>query len=118
MSGLADSLVARLLKQRDLLQAMNEECRSISVTVASADQAVKVQVNGVGAMTGLWLSRRATQIPATELAKLIVNTAKAAAQHALERQRYLGERFDERFGDLTREPLTRWDGTTFVPGEG
>ncbi|AYM40726.1 YbaB/EbfC family nucleoid-associated protein [Mycobacteroides chelonae] len=118
MSGLAESLMARIRKQRDLMQAMTDECHSISVTMVSKDQAVKVQVDGLGTMTGLWLSSQAQKLSADALAKLIIETAQAAAQHALERQRFLGDHFDKKFNDLRKTPLTRWDGSTFIPGKG
>ena len=51
MSGLADSVVARVVKERDLLQAFDEHCRSISARVTSRDKSVSVEVDGLGAMT-------------------------------------------------------------------
>lgn len=118
MSGLADSLIARIIKQRDLLQSMNEECKSISVEVVSPNEAVKVRVNGSCEMTGLWLTSTAQRMPADALAKLIVETAQVAAQHAMERQQFLSGEFHKRFQQLRQEPLTKWDGTTFTPGQG
>ena len=57
--GLADSLIARVVKQRDLLQAMDEHCKSISARVTSRDHSVSVEVDGFGTMTGLWLGDNA-----------------------------------------------------------
>jgi DNA-binding protein YbaB len=116
MTGLADSLVARIIKQRDLVQAMDEHCKSISVRVTSRDQNVSVEVDGLGAMTGLWLRPDAHKLGNDALAKLIVDTAQAAAKVAVERQNYLTEEFSGRMGELRQAPLTRWDGTTFEPG--
>ncbi|WP_219603224.1 YbaB/EbfC family nucleoid-associated protein [Mycobacteroides sp. LB1] len=115
MSGLADSVIARILKQRDLLQAMNDECKSISVEMVSQNQAVKVKVNASGAMLGLWLSSQAQRMPADELAKLIVETAQAALRVSLERQQFLSAEFNKRFQELRHQPLTKWDGSTFTP---
>jgi hypothetical protein len=115
MTGLADSLVARILKQRDLAAAMDEHCKSISARVTSRDHNVSVEVDGLGAMTGLWLGPNAHKLGADALAKLIVETAHAAARVSAERQGFLSEEFSSRMTELRKAPLTRWDGTTFEP---
>ncbi len=89
MSGLADSLIGRIRKQRDLVQAMDEHCQSISARVTSRDGNVSAEVDGMGAMTGLWLGPAAHKLGADALAKLIVETAGAAAQVATARQQFL-----------------------------
>lgn len=116
MTGLADSLIDRIVKQRDLVAAMNDHCKSISARVTSRDQNVSVEVDGNGAMTGLWLGPGAHRLGADALAKLIVETAQAAAGVAAERHRFLSEEFSNRMSELRLAPLTRWDGTTFEPG--
>ena len=113
MTGLADSLIARIIKQRNLVAAMDEHCKSISARVTSRDQNVSVEVDGFGAMTGLWLGPAAHKLGAEALAKLIVETAQAAAQVAADRQSFLTQDFSGRMEDLHFEPLTRWDGTEF-----
>ena len=113
MTGLADSVVARLLKQRDLLRAMDEHCSSISARVTSRDDNVSVEVDGLGAMTDLRLGANAHQLGQDALAKLILETAHAAAQVAADRQKYLTDEFSIRLHELKQAPLTRWDGTTF-----
>ncbi|MGX9791314.1 YbaB/EbfC family nucleoid-associated protein [Mycobacterium sp. MMS18-G62] len=115
MTGLADSLIARIVKQRDLVAAMDEHCKSISARVTSRDQNVSVEVDGFGAMTGLWLGANAHKLGPDALAKLIVETAHAAAQVAADRQGFLSEEFSRRMTELRQAPLTRWDGTTFEP---
>lgn len=117
MSGLADSLIARLIKQRDLVQAMDEQCRSISARVTSRDQNASVEVDCLGAMTGLWLGPGAHRLGPDALAKLIVETAQAAARVAADRQKYLTEEFSSRMREIQRAPLTRWDGTPFERGQ-
>ena len=79
MTGLADSLIARIVRQRDLVAAMDDHCTSIAARVTSRDQNVSVEVDGYGAMTGLWLGPSAHRLGADALAKLIVETAHAAA---------------------------------------
>jgi DNA-binding protein YbaB len=117
VTSLADSLIGRIIKQRDLMQAMDEHFSSISARVTSRDTDVSVEVDGLGAMTGLWLGQNALHLGTDALARLIVDTARAAAQVAAERQNYLTEQFSERMRELHQAPLTRWDGTSFEPRE-
>jgi DNA-binding protein YbaB len=114
--GLADSLIARIAKQRDLLQAMDDHCKSISARVTSRDQSVSVEVDGFGTLTGLWLGDNAYRHGVEGLADLIVDTAQAAAKVALERQAYLVNEFSERMTALQKAPLTKWDGSQITPG--
>ena len=114
--GLADSVLARIARQRDLIHAMDDHCRSISARVTSRDRSVSVEVDGLGAITGLWLGESAYRKGADALAKLIVDCAQAAAKEALDRQSYLIREFTERLTMLQQAPLTRSDGTTFQPG--
>ena len=115
MTGLADSLIARVIKQRDLVAAMDDHCKTISARVTSRDHNVSVEVDGLGAMTGLWIGTNAHNLGADGLAKLIVETAQAAARVAADRQGFLSEEFSNRMNELRQSPLTRWDGSTFVP---
>jgi DNA-binding protein YbaB len=114
-AGLADSVIARIVLQRNLMQAMDEHCKSISARVTSGDKSVSVQVDGLGAMTGLWLGESAYRNGPDALAQLIVDTARVAAKVALDRQTFLLEEFNERLRALQQAPLTRYDGTTFQP---
>ncbi|OBI99733.1 hypothetical protein A5625_03440 [Mycobacterium sp. 1465703.0] len=57
--GLAHSVIARVVKQRDLMQAMHQHYVSTSVRVASRCKSVSVEVDGLGAMTGLSLGEAA-----------------------------------------------------------
>lgn len=117
MTGLADSLIERIRKQHDLLQAMNDDHKSISVEVVSQNEVVRVTVDASGALTGLWLSGEAQRMQSSELAQLIVETAQDATRQSLERCRLLGEQFNQKFQELQQEPLTKWDGTTFTPDQ-
>jgi hypothetical protein len=115
VSGLADSLIARIVKQRDLVAAMDDHCKSISARVTSRDQNVSVEVDGYGSMTGLWLGPNAHKLGADGLSKLIVETAHAAATVAADRQGFLSAEFTRRLNELRQAPLTCWDGSTFEP---
>lgn len=112
MSGLADSLVARLAAQRDLLQEMDKRLSSISANVASPDESVGVEVDGLGAMTGLRLSPQALELEPDALAKLIVDTATSAARIALDRQDCLINELNQRMRAVSETPLALWDGST------
>src|SRR5687767_1961137 len=96
---------------------MDDHCQTISARVTSRDQNVSVEVDGLGAMTGLRLGPNAHKLGPDALAKLIVETAHAAARVAADRQKYLTEEFSKRMRKLRQEPLTRWDGTTFERDE-
>lgn len=115
MTGLADSLIARIIKQRNLLQAMDEHGKSISARVTSRDGSVSVEVDGLGAMTGMWLGPNVAKLGPDALAKLIIDTAAAAAKVAQDRHASLIKEFNARMRAAQHEPLTRWDGTTFIP---
>jgi DNA-binding protein YbaB len=117
VTGLADAVIARILKQRDLVAAMDDHCRSISARVTSRDQNVSVEVDGFGAMTELRLGPNAHKLGPDALAKLIIDTGHAAAQVATDRQKYLTEEFSRRMRELRQAPLTRWDGSTFEPDQ-
>lgn len=112
MSGLADSVIARVIEQRDLLQALDEQFRAVSARVTSRDESVSVEVDGLGAMTGLWLRPSALKLGREALAKLIVDTAQVAARVCVERQNFLITEFDRRLRALDASPLTCSDGTT------
>jgi DNA-binding protein YbaB len=110
--SLANRLVARMAAQRDLLQEMDERFSSISAKVASPDESVSVEVDGLGAMTGLCLGRHALKLEPDALAKLIVDTAAAAARIGVDRQDMLIEELNPRMRAVREAPLTLWDGTT------
>jgi DNA-binding protein YbaB len=109
VSGLADSVVARMAAQRDVMQTLEEEMGSISVRVASGDQAVAVEVDGVGALTGLWLGPNAYRRGADDLAQLILDTAHAAAERAAERARFLLAEFRVQMEEIESRPLATWE---------
>lgn len=110
-TGLADSLIERMVAQRDLLQEMDDRCSSISGQATSPDDLVSVEVDGLGAMTSLWLDQQALAQDPEILAKLIVTTAAAAAQVAVDRQNSVVDELNDRMRALQEMPLTMWDGT-------
>lgn len=114
MTGLADSLVARIVQQRNLLAAMDEHCQSLRAQVTSRDGNVSVEVDGRCALTGLWLSPSSYQLGGEALAQLIVDTANAAATVIVRRQNVLTADFAARMTALQDVPLTNWNGETSV----
>jgi hypothetical protein len=86
----------RLAEQRALTAALNEQIDSLSVAVSNADRSVRAQVDGWGALTGLWLHERAYRDGADALAAQIVAVAQAAAQLVADRQAFLLNEFGKR----------------------
>jgi hypothetical protein len=62
-------------------------------------------------MTALWLDPQALAQDPEILAKLIVTTAAAAAQVAIDRQNSVVDELNDRMRALQEVPLTMWDGT-------
>jgi hypothetical protein len=87
---------AHLGRHRALTEAINEQIDSLSVTVSNADRSVRVQVDGWGALTGLWLHERAYRHGADALAVQIVEVARAAAELVADRQAHLLTEFGRR----------------------
>jgi DNA-binding protein YbaB len=112
LSGLAESLIARMVAQRDLLREMDDRLSSVSGHAASADESVSVEVDGLGAITGLWLEPEALGLEPDALATLVVDTAAEAARVALSRQDSLIGELNDRTSALQQAPLTFRDGTT------
>jgi hypothetical protein len=79
----------RLVSQRDLTMALDEQIQSLSVEMSNADRSVRVQVDGWGALTGLWLHERAYRHGANALAGQIVEISQAAAKLVADRQAFL-----------------------------
>ena len=115
MTSLAQSVIARAIKQRDLMQAMTEQSKTITARVTSRDRAVSAEVDGLGSLTGLWLGPPASRLDPDALATLIVETAHAAARVAAERYNFLLKEFTTRMEELQNAPLTRSDGTVIEP---
>ncbi|MDL9937760.1 YbaB/EbfC family nucleoid-associated protein [Gordonia sp. ABSL1-1] len=115
MKTLANSVLARIEQQRDLLEGLQSDTNSIKVRASSPDRSVTVEVDSTCAMTGLWLTPGITKHSATTLATLIVETAQHAARAALARRNELVRQFTTQMGQQQNAPLERWDGTTVTP---
>ncbi|RPA58081.1 YbaB/EbfC family DNA-binding protein [Gordonia oryzae] len=115
MRTLANSVLARIEKQRDLMESLQAQTTGIRVRVSSPDKVVTVEVDGVGAMTGLWLGPGITRHTDSSLSMLIVETAQHAARASLHRRNNLIKEFTDQFGRQQNEALERWDGTVTTP---
>ncbi|NDZ94229.1 YbaB/EbfC family DNA-binding protein [Streptomyces sp. SID6673] len=100
MSWAMDELEARANAQLNSMYELNEKFAAISVRETSADDLVTVEVDGVGAMTGLWLAPGANEVGGRRLGELIVGTAALAAQRAFAKRALITEEFNESFAEL------------------
>jgi DNA-binding protein YbaB len=100
MSWAMDELEARANAQLNGLHELNEQFSAISVRESSPDDFVTVEVDGVGALTGLWLAPEAADLGADGLGQQIVATAALAAQRAFARRAAVIEEFNESFAEL------------------
>ncbi len=106
MSGLAEAVMARLTEQRDLVAAVDEQIKSMSVRVTSRDHNVRVRVDGYGAMTDLWLGPSAHRLGPSVLAALIVETARVAEALVTERCNYLASELGARLAQLQQQKVS------------
>ena len=100
MTWAMDELEARANAQLNCLYDAQERLAAISVRETSADDLVTVEVDGVGALTALWLAPGANDLGGRRLGEVIVTTAALAAQRALARHAAITEDFTESFPDL------------------
>ncbi|MEE3850994.1 YbaB/EbfC family DNA-binding protein [Gordonia sp. LSe1-13] len=100
MSWAMDELEARANAQLNSLYELNEKYAAISVRETSADDLVTVEVDGVGALTGLWLAHGANELGGARLGEQIVATAALAAQRAFAKRAAITEEFNESFAEL------------------
>lgn len=100
MSWPMDDLEARARAQLDRMHEMNESLNAVSVRETSPDDLVTVEVDGVGALTGLWLADGANELGADRLGEQIVATAALAAQRAFAKRAAITEDFTTSFTEL------------------
>lgn len=115
MKTLANSVLARVEQQRELMEALNADTTAIRVRVSSPDKSVSVEVDGVGALTGLWLTAGIQKYSGSALSALIVETAQHAARASLQRRNQLIQEFSARMEQAQDSGLEGWDGTVVHP---
>ncbi|MCA1006356.1 YbaB/EbfC family nucleoid-associated protein [Rhodococcus hoagii] len=90
-----DAIVEQAAAQLDLLDDALSALQAVRVEAASDDGRVRVEVDGNGSPTGLWLSDSVQDLDAAVLARTITHTAHLAAATANEaRNRITAELFD------------------------
>ncbi|OQQ33141.1 hypothetical protein A6410_04010 [Prescottella equi] len=90
-----DAVVERASAQLDLLDGALSALQAVRAEAASEDGRVRVEVDGNGSPTGLWLSDSLQDLDAAVLARTIAHTAHLAAATATEeRNRITSELFD------------------------
>ncbi|MGV9672643.1 MULTISPECIES: YbaB/EbfC family DNA-binding protein [unclassified Gordonia (in: high G+C Gram-positive bacteria)] len=97
MTWAMDELEARAASQLGRLQDFSEALAAISVRETSADDLVTVEVDGSGALTGLWLADIPAGFGGTRLGESIAATAMRAAHRAFARRAELTEDFAAAF---------------------
>ncbi|MFM1724886.1 MULTISPECIES: YbaB/EbfC family nucleoid-associated protein [Rhodococcus] len=90
-----DALVERATARLDLLDGALSALHAVRAEAVSDDGRVRVEVDGNGSPTGLWLSDSLQDLDAAVLARAVTHTAHlAAAAAAEERNRITSELFD------------------------
>lgn len=100
MTWAMDDLEARANAQLNSLHDVNERFAAISVRETSPDDLITVEVDGVGALTGLWFAPGANELGGPRLGETIVATAGLAAQRAFAQRAAITEDFNESFAEL------------------
>ncbi|GAA1479960.1 hypothetical protein GCM10009624_04000 [Gordonia sinesedis] len=100
MSWGMDELEARAHAQLDRMHEVNEKLGAVVVRETSPDDLVTVEVDGVGALTGLWLADGANELGGDRLGEQIVATAALAAQRAFAQRAAITEDFTTSFAEL------------------
>ncbi|MGW0039062.1 YbaB/EbfC family DNA-binding protein [Gordonia sp. NPDC003376] len=102
-----DELEARAAAQLGRLREFGEQLARIRVRETSADDTVTIEVDGNGALLGLWLADGMDRLGGTRLGETVVTTAALAAQRAFAARAALTEDFTDSFTELVG---TRPDG--------
>ncbi|MGX7697869.1 YbaB/EbfC family DNA-binding protein [Gordonia polyisoprenivorans] len=102
MNSAMDELESRATTQLGRLHDFSDELARIRVRESSADDLITVEVDGSGAMTGLWLADGAGELGGARLGSGIVATAMLAAQRAFARRAAMTEDFTASFAELVQ----------------
>lgn len=102
MNWAMDELQARASAQLGRLQDFSEQLADIRVRETDNDDVVTVEIDGNGALTGLWLSDGANELGGIRLGERIVSTALLGAQRAFAKRAAITEEFTESFAELVQ----------------
>lgn len=100
MTWAMDELEARAAVQLGRLRDFGEAMSSIRVRESDSDDVISVEVDGNGALVGLWMTDGANELGATGLGERIASVALIAAQRAFAQRAALTEEFTAEFGEL------------------
>ena len=95
MSGRMDELVADATGKLEHLEAALHSLRQVRERATSGP--VTAEVDGKGALLGLWLDEAITDLPARDVGRLIVATCHRAAQAAGSRRAQVLSNLNEAF---------------------
>lgn len=99
MTGAMDELEARARAQLGHLADFGDRLAALSVRESSPDGLVTAEVDGSGALTGLWLGEGANDLGEVRLGEQIVATALLGAQRAFAARAALTEEFTAAFAE-------------------
>lgn len=92
MSGEMDALVGGVANQLEALESTLAGLRKLRARYTSEDGSCTAEVDGEGALTGLWLAESVTSRPPAEVAQLMLWTSqRAAAEATAQRAKILAE---------------------------
>ena len=99
MTGAMDELEARARAQLGHLADFGDRLAALRVRESSPDGMVTAEVDGSGALTGLWLAEDAARLGETRLGEQIVATALLGAQRVFAARAALTEEFTTAFAE-------------------
>ena len=98
MSSEMDALIEGAQAKLEHLETALEAMEKVNARFTTDDGVVTAQVDGNGALTGLWLDESITNMPASQVGPLITWAGQQAAQQAAEQRAQIVERLNAGFG--------------------
>ncbi|MEV6071673.1 YbaB/EbfC family nucleoid-associated protein [Nocardia sp. NPDC052001] len=86
MSAEMDALVNGVTNQLEALESALAGLRGVRAEFTSEDRSVTAEVDGDGALTGLWLAESVTSRPPAEVSRLVLWASRRAAALATEQR--------------------------------
>lgn len=97
-----DTRMARLMWHAEKLHELSDRLQAIRAEECSADGAVTVIVDGVGALVDLELTPAVAQLPPREFERSLVTTSERAARRAFAEHAELIDAFNEQAEHVSR----------------
>ena len=95
-----DAIVGRATEQVNLLEEALAGLQSITARAASESDQVTAEVDGNGALTGLWMDDSISSLDARTLAAMITSTTQEAARLATEQRTRVMTALQDGFGKV------------------